>query len=185
MKELFTFLVLIYSANVYSQHLHIDEFAEDGSDRTLVTLNNLASGNRGSTSIEMTSGEANAKATAYIGLSNLNYTGIPQVAGYLNVQSGSSITDGNGINFRCANPTGDFRYFIGGYQPSDIKMILDPNGNLGIGNSSPNSKLQVSDGDIYIEDINQGVIMKSPNGTCWRMTILDSGAVNTAMISCP
>ena len=65
------------------------------------------------------------------------------------------------------------------------RIRISPEGNLGIGTTSPNAKLQIADGDIYIEDINKGVVMKSPNGQCWRMTIDDDGQIMTTAISCP
>jgi len=43
----------------------------------------------------------------------------------------------------------------------------------------------VTAGDIYIEDINKGVIMKSPNGNCWRITVNDSGNIVSSPINCP
>jgi hypothetical protein len=49
-------------------------------------------------------------------------------------------------------------------------MRIASNGYVGIGTAAPAARLQVADGDVYIEDINNGVIMKSPNGNCWRMT---------------
>ena len=40
--------------------------------------------------------------------------------------------------------------------------------------------------NIYLSDINSGVIMKSPNGTCFRMTIQDNGTtLITQLGSCP
>jgi hypothetical protein len=68
---------------------------------------------------------------------------------------------------------------------SEHFMDITENGNVGIGTRTPRTKLQVTDGDIYIEDINNGVIMKSPNGNCWRMTISNSGQPVITSIICP
>ncbi len=65
------------------------------------------------------------------------------------------------------------------------RMRISENGSVGIGTTSPNSKLQVSGGDVYIEDIDKGVIMKSPNGQCWRLTVDDNGQIVTTSIICP
>lgn len=64
-------------------------------------------------------------------------------------------------------------------------FTIDSTRNIGIGTIEPVSKLQVSDGDIYIDEIGSGVIMKSPNGSCWRMTVSDAGAAEFTAITCP
>lgn len=51
-------------------------------------------------------------------------------------------------------------------------------GKVGIGTTNPVARLQVADGDIFIQDINKGIIMKSPDGSCWRGTVNDSGQLN-------
>jgi len=50
---------------------------------------------------------------------------------------------------------------IGTTQPDNLLTLY---GNIGIGTTNPISKLQISDRDIYISDINKGIIMKSPDG---------------------
>ena len=65
------------------------------------------------------------------------------------------------------------------------KARLIANGNLGLGTTNPRTKLQVENGDIYINSITSGVIMKSPNGACWRMTVSNTGTPIFTAITCP
>ena len=58
-------------------------------------------------------------------------------------------------------------------------------GNFGIGTSDPKTKLQIKNGDIYLEDINTGVILTSPDSNCWRMTVSNVGNPVFALVSCP
>lgn len=72
------------------------------------------------------------------------------------------------IGFNSSVPT----FFIG---PSET---FDGTGKVGIGTTNPVARLQVADGDIFIQDINKGIIMKSPDGSCWRGTVNDKGQLN-------
>jgi len=58
------------------------------------------------------------------------------------------------------------------------------NGNIGVGAEDPIAKLQVKNGDIYIEDIDRGIVMKSPDGNCWRGTMDNSGSLNFVQVNC-
>lgn len=58
-------------------------------------------------------------------------------------------------------------------------------GNLGIGVQEPKAKLHVNDGDVYIEDVNNGVIMKSSNGQCWRYRPNNNGQLVGSLVTCP
>ncbi len=64
-------------------------------------------------------------------------------------------------------------------------MTVKSDGNVGIGTTTPKSKLHVTNGDIYLEDASKGVIMTSPNGNCWRMTVGNDGNPSFSAIDCP
>ena len=64
-------------------------------------------------------------------------------------------------------------------------ITVKSDGKTGIGTTDPKSKLQVTDGDIYIEDASSGVIMTSPDGNCWRMTVNNSGNPEFTSTTCP
>ncbi len=59
--------------------------------------------------------------------------------------------------------------------------------SIGIGNDGlpPRSKLHVRGGDTFIEDVGSGVIIKSPDGNCWRLTPDNSGNSVWTSITCP
>jgi hypothetical protein len=40
-------------------------------------------------------------------------------------------------------------------------------------------------GDVFLDDIQSGIIMKSPNGQCWRGIMTDQGSLNFTQIACP
>ncbi len=101
-----------------------------------------------------------------------------------------------------ANSTFDIRHISGGIvdlssQNNDLTFSTDPTtddtsermritktGNVGIGTSTPMSKLVV-DGDIELASSTQGIILRSPNGSCFRTTVDNSGVLNSNSITCP
>lgn len=97
-------------------------------------------------------------------------------------------------------PISSIEYFVGETVPSGIitvstlapnasvreeRLRINEHGNVGIGTTSPKSKLQIKDGDIFIEDFTSGVIMKSPNGQCWKMTVDNTGNPVFSSVTCP
>jgi hypothetical protein len=70
------------------------------------------------------------------------------------------------------------------FKVGEAGSYLFNDGNLGIGTIQPAARLQVKDGDIFIEDIDRGIIMKSPDGNCWRGTLDNTGALQFVLIDC-
>jgi hypothetical protein len=64
--------------------------------------------------------------------------------------------------------------------------------NIGIGMNNignniveqPKSKLHIFNGDVNIDQIGSGIILKSPNGQCWRVTIDNTGNLIRTAITC-
>ena len=61
-------------------------------------------------------------------------------------------------------------------------MTFLANRNVGIGTISPASRLDVSGGDVEVKDIASGVIMKSPDGTRYRVTVANGGTLSVAAV---
>jgi hypothetical protein len=88
-----------------------------------------------------------------------------------------------------AFPTGSFAL----YHATANRFIWNTdgtnNGFLGIGSysgvaSTPKSRLHVFAGDVNIDQIGSGIIMKSPNGQCWKVTIDNTGNFVRTAITC-
>ncbi len=91
-----------------------------------------------------------------------------------------------GIEYESQNSTGGLNFFNPQSQLTssriDFNLFLSNNGNVGIGSGEPVAKFQVKDGDIFIEDINRGIIMKSPDGNCWRGVLNNQGQLEFVLL---
>lgn len=73
-------------------------------------------------------------------------------------------------------------------RPADTVQIpggLSVAGAHGIGTTAPKTKLHLKGGKIYVEANGQGVVLKSPGGACFELSVTDTGALATAAVTCP
>jgi len=99
----------------------------------------------------------------------INHANTPSVV--INQSTGNKLTifPGTGNNLQSANSSN-----VG------IDLVLQANGgNTGIGAISPASKLTVTNGDVEVATIASGLILKSPDGTRYRVTVPNGGTVLT------
>lgn len=69
----------------------------------------------------------------------------------------------------------------------DILFVtgINPLARMSVGSQSSNGTVKVLTSDISIETIGSGVILKSPNGSCWRVTVDNSGNLVRTAVACP
>lgn len=66
---------------------------------------------------------------------------------------------------RASGANSNIKFLTGGSTiASNTRMYIRNTGSIGIGTSSPYSKLQLETSDVYVTEIDSGVIIKSPNG---------------------
>ena len=61
----------------------------------------------------------------------------------------------------------------------------DVNLKVGISTTTPKAKLEVALGDVYVSSAATGMILKAPNGTCWRVTVGNAGTLTSTSVVCP
>ncbi len=80
------------------------------------------------------------------------------------------------------NNTSAVNCSLSGNEDSYVNKSL---GDFGVGTSAPGTKLHVTGGNIYVEDDGAAVILTSPNGTCYEVTVDNSGNLVTTSVTCP
>ena len=58
-------------------------------------------------------------------------------------------------------------------------------GGVGIGTTTPHSILEIADGDVFINNLHRGIIMKSGNSKCFRYQPNENGKLIGKEITCP
>ena len=151
-----------------------DGFGSSAFDpRTMLYLQNTSTNAAANTNLKI--GSVGTTGTTNLTNFTPNYNIVP---GYANC--GMLSNTGGGLIIQTVQP---LRLKVGANTPD--RMTINGDGNVGIGTTTPVAKLQVTSGDVYIDDATKGIIMKSPNGNCWRVTIDNTGNMVRTAITCP
>jgi hypothetical protein len=104
---------------------------------------------------------------------------------FIGTYAGCCQTSGNnniaiGRKTELPNPTGSDQLIIGNL--TNAWIYGNSSYNVGIGTSTPTSKLQIV-GDVKVGiDTSQGVILTAPNGTSYRIIVNNSGTLSTTVV---
>ena len=144
--------------------------------RTFIRLFNNSVGQNSLVNMRLYAGENGA----FTSLSHMSetYTASPNQADF-----GQLWTNGAGIMLRASGGIIRLETSLG--VKTEERMRIDCTGHIGIGTEEPQTKLQIAQGDLYISDIDRGIIMKSPDGNCWKGTLDNEGVLNFLQIVCP
>lgn len=149
---------------------------DDGDERSFIRLKNNSTGPKATVSIALQSFDNKGVALGY---ASSNYS-MNDLADF-----GSITTNGRGLAL--ISNYGQIRFYTNKNVDNTYseKMRINEEGNVGIGTTAPNARLEIADGDVYIKDINKGIIMTSQDGQCWRGTINNSGVLEFVAVECP
>jgi hypothetical protein len=171
--------------------LHLEDNTTGNESSTFDTreylrIQNNSTSNGSAASLSITAG-ANAGST-YLWHVAPSYTPRPQDQDFtILYSSGKGMSFWNSPKGNTAN--GGYFKFQTGVKPDNSggfdRLVINNVGNVGIGNSDPKAKLEVKDGDVYVNDPTKGIILKSPNGNCWRVTVDNTGNFVRTAITCP
>lgn len=135
----------IFSVNGTNGHIGVGTFNDDPDDVFIVGNNSnllesikIRNSSNASGAAAVLKTENDLGSTATIALSSSNYTGI----GNAN-NSGILQTTGRRFLIDTQDSSGDISFYIGAISTSTMKVIIDSNGFLGIGTTTPSTFLSV------------------------------------------
>lgn len=121
----------------------------------------------------------------YVGLSAgcMNSTGhyntfIGRGAGYNNAEGSSNVFIGSLAGF---NETGSDKLYISNSDTTAPLIYGEFNNSL----LRFHGRVEVVDHDVYVTDSTKGIILRSPDGQCWRVTVGNDGSLSASLMACP
>jgi hypothetical protein len=151
-------------------------------EHVLIRMKNLDEGGKGAASVALEAYEDKIAKTFYRSemiQTSAYYDQIPDFQGMSAI-----LAEGNGIALASRSEWGSLRFYTTTVQDTMVERArFDPAGDFGIGTREPKAKVHVEEGDVLINNVNRGVILQSPNGKYWRITVGDNGELISAEVS--
>jgi hypothetical protein len=172
--------------DIYIQAATATDFVAIGTQVSANLMRIDGSGNVGIGTTSPTSLLHVKNSTFGTALASFETSGRPLTIGaqYTHVYMGY----GNREQLKIAGTSGNGRIIIGTTLTDDGTNTLQVggtgyfSGNVGIGTTSPGSKLEVQGGDIEVDDSASGLILKSPDGTRYRITLANGGTLTVTAV---
>lgn len=99
------------------------------------------------------------------------YTQLPSFRGMTAIRAA-----GSGFSIIADSIAGSIRFYttpVSGTTQEQVR--ISPEGNMGLGTTDPGARIHVTKGDVFIEDADRGVILTSPGGKYFRLTVNNNG----------
>jgi len=111
-------------------------------------------------------------------LTSDEYDEIPDFNGMTAIKA-----EGKGFSVITDSENGSIRFYTTSV-PDVIKerVRITPEGRMGLGTDNPKTQVHVSEGDVYIEESNRGVILTSPGGKHFRIIVNDDGSFDSQQV---
>jgi trimeric autotransporter adhesin len=170
---------------VYRTEVVTNSDVTGSGDRLQMQLRNLSNSNEALAGLSIVSGSNSTNTwLEHVGA---NYSVYSFAHPDFNDMSFLHSTGNNGI-YLLSNSSGSnskIRFGVGTSNNAPVtRMTLNQTG-LGIGTETPKAKLEITNGDVYVNDSTKGIILKAPNGSCWRVTVDNTGNFVRTAITCP
>ncbi|MEL6123403.1 MAG: hypothetical protein AAFQ02_10750 [Bacteroidota bacterium] len=172
----------MHHAAIGQQRVDLEINTSNPSQRNIFLAKNLNNGVQSSLAMRLESGVNNDQAVAIVSAFGGSYSASPGYGGYALLGGTKS-----GIILRSASANGDIRFITGGTSVlSNTNMFLSSIGRLGVGTTAPKAQVEVAEGDVYISEPGEQLILRSPDGsTCGALSVTNAGAMNFSQIPCP
>ena len=111
----------------------------------------------------------------------LSYSGLAGYAGKAGVTNSQ-----NGLVLRADGNSGQIQFLTGGFDViANNRLNISADGKIGIATPAPLEQLHLQTGNIYLQEVGSGIILKSPNGSCFRLSVSDTGTAVFSNLTCP
>ncbi len=101
---------------------------------------------------------------------------------YANLDFRANSADGRIAYTHNGTNDGDFHFITDNLNNTGTRLFIGNSGNVGIGTTSPSAKLTVASGDVEVTLNTKGIILKSPDGTRYRITVANGGSLTSTAL---